>query len=182
MLGDSIPRWVGVRAQQRGSTDLELPWSIAWWGVGGLTWSNFRRSVESHVLLCTPPKIILIHLGGNDICSTSTAKICNTIQKEIRYLRAAFENTLIIWIDILDRINWRQPTEQWPRRSINEKRKRINRFGRSWVQSTGPSDALAMTIDLSTPGFYARDGVHLSGTGMDHYMEALKNMLLKHIQ
>ena len=179
-MGDSIPRRAGERALERGIPDLKLTASIAWWGVGGLTWSGLRRSVESQVLLCCPPKIIALNLGGNDITRAPCTAITNKISKEIRYLRAAFPLATIIWIDIIDRINWR--TNQFSRTVINAKRKRLNRHGRSWVKSTGPSDVLSIDIDASTPGFYLADGVHLSEVGLEFYLDALKDVLNKHIK
>ena len=177
-MGDSIPRRAGERAQERGIPDLKLPASIAWWGIGGLTWSGLRRSVESQVLLCTPPKIIALHLGGNDLARAPCTAITNQISKEIRYLRAAFPQTVLIWINILDRVNWR--TNHFTRKTINSKRKRINRHGASWVKSTGPSDTLVIDIDASTPGVFLADGVHLSEVGLKFYLDALKDSLSKH--
>ena len=160
--------------------NLGLPASIAWWGVGGLTWAGLRRSVESQVLLCSPPKIIILHLGGNDIGQLPCEAIANQIAKEIRYLRSAFADCTIIWVNILDRIKWR-PTD-FPRKAINSIRRRLNRQGRSWVKAHKKSDVLNIDIDTSVPGFYAPDGVHLSAVGLEFYLNALRDILCKHIQ
>ena len=153
--------------------------SIAWWGVGGLTWAGLRRSIESQVLLCQPPRIIVIHLGGNDLTLKPCTAIENAIAKEIRYLRTALPDAIIIWVDILDRLNWR--SNAFSKTAMNKKRKRVNRSGRSWVTKSGRSDVLRMDINSETPGFYLADGVHLSLVGLEFYLDALKDTLLKHI-
>lgn len=180
-MGDSLPRRAGRYAQERGSPNLRLPRTIAWLGVGGIGWERFRRSVESNVLLCEPPKIIVLHLGGNDLTVFPLTKIFNSITREIRYLRSAFSSAVIVWVDILNRFQWRNP-RQLTSSQINKKRIRVNRHGRSWVRSTGAHDTLSIDIGLDTPGFFAADGVHLSAVGNAMYIDALRDVLLKHIE
>ncbi|XP_053388582.1 uncharacterized protein LOC123555069 [Mercenaria mercenaria] len=108
IVGDSIPFWAGERAKTTGKANLRLDGrTIAWWGVRGLRWSGFRRTVQSQVLLSPPPSAIVIHLGGNDLHDLSIIKIKKSIRSEIRYLREAFPDTVLIWIDILPRRIWR---------------------------------------------------------------------------
>ncbi|XP_045186469.1 uncharacterized protein LOC123544463 [Mercenaria mercenaria] len=108
VLGDSIPYWAGIRATDTGKVNLRLPdLTIAWWGVRGLGWTSFRNSIETQVLLSPPPKIIIIHLGGNDLASLSLIKMRRSIKGEIEYLREAFPDTVLIWVDILPRRVWR---------------------------------------------------------------------------
>ncbi|KAH3699353.1 hypothetical protein DPMN_074309 [Dreissena polymorpha] len=59
------------KKKDRGMENRRLHTSIAWWGIGGLTWSSLRRSIEANVLLSTPPKVLVLHLGGNDLCIDS---------------------------------------------------------------------------------------------------------------
>ncbi|KAH3866395.1 hypothetical protein DPMN_029458 [Dreissena polymorpha] len=135
--------------------NLRLPTSIAWWGIGGLTWSTLRRSIESNVLLSTPPKVLVLHLGGNDLCIDSCAKVRNNIKREIKYLRTAFADTAIIWLDIIYRINWRSSL---PTKIITSKRRRVNRFGRVCVQWASRSTSIIVDIDANTPVFSSRMG------------------------
>ncbi|KAH3881298.1 hypothetical protein DPMN_005223 [Dreissena polymorpha] len=157
VLGDSIPQRAGARAKDWGIENLRLPTSIAWWGIGGLTWSTLRRSIEANVLLSTPQKVLVLHLGGNDLCTDSCTKVGNNIKREIKYLTTAFTYTAIIWVEIIDRINW---LSFHHRKTITSQRRRVNRFDRVCVQWASRSTSITVDIDANTP-----DVVHLSPMG-----------------
>lgn len=180
ILGDSIPRWAGAHATERGSTNLKLPGhkTIGWWGISGMHWFDFRKAIEANVLLSRPPDIVAINLGGNDLTSSSLTKLRNVIAREIRYLRSALPQARIIWVDILQRLSW---MGDYPQQIVERKRRRINRWGRQQVKAGGQWDILTIDIDSSTPGFYAHDGVHLSLVGLEFYLDSLRDVLLKYV-
>jgi hypothetical protein len=177
VLGDSIPYWAGIRAKATGKTNLHLPGKvIAWWAVRGLRWLSFRRTIEAQVLLSTPPEIIAIHLGGNDLTSKSIFQIKNIISREVRYLRTAFSTVTIIWIDILQRRVW--PGALKGLQTIENKRQRVNRWGRYLVRSSGKHDIISPDIDSAT-GFWREDGIHLNDVGIEFYLDYLKDAFFK---
>lgn len=180
VLGDSIPYWAGVRAKDTGKANLHLPGKVvAWWAVRGLSWSSFRHNVETQVLFSPPPEIIVIHLGGNDLTSKSIYQIKNIVLREVKYLRTAFPSTIIIWVDILQRRVWPGAVNGWS--SIENKRRRVNRWGRYIVRSTGRHDIVVPDLDSAT-GFWREDGIHLNDVGLEFYLDYLKDSLLKNIQ
>ncbi|XP_060562714.1 uncharacterized protein LOC132722259 isoform X4 [Ruditapes philippinarum] len=179
ILGDSIPYWAGVRANELGTPNLKLDGkSIGWWGIRGMSWDDFRRSVECNVILSKPPDVILIHLGGNDLLSKSLRKLRFIIGAEIKYLSEAFPDSVIIWIDILQRLSWNSDVSI---HKIEESRKRINRWGRQQVRRHPKSEVISVDIDYKTPGFFRADGVHLSNIGLAFYIDAIKDVILKYI-
>ncbi|XP_045210665.2 uncharacterized protein LOC123562078 [Mercenaria mercenaria] len=129
IVGDSIPYWAGTHATATGKPNLNIEGvSVAWWGKRGMGWSGFRQHIETQVLLSSPPRIIIINLGGNDLLQFKTPDIGNLIRQEIVYLRDAFPQTMIIWLDILPRQVW--PGSRGGYIPIETKRKRLNRIGR----------------------------------------------------
>ena len=179
VLGDSIVHWAGVRAKATNKPNLRLHVDIAWWGERGLGWEGFRRSIESQVLLSSPPRLILIHLGGNDLVNIKTPTLWDTIKQEIAYLRDAFPEATLVWIDILKRKVWRGAENGL--NAIEKKRKRINLIGRKIVQQSGKSDILIPDIDTET-NFFCKDGVHLNDVGLEFYLDYIKDVISKHIQ
>ncbi|XP_053380254.1 uncharacterized protein LOC128548800 [Mercenaria mercenaria] len=178
VLGDSIPYWAGERAKQTGKEHLSLPnTTIAWWAVRGLGWSTFRHSIETQVLLCNPPRIIAINLGGNDLVSLSLLNVKTEIEAEIAYLRDAFPGALIIWIDILPRRVWRGASGL---KAIDDKRKRVNRVGRQTVRKSGRSDVISPDIDAET-NFFRNDGIHLNEVGCEFYLDYLKDAIIRNL-
>lgn len=180
ILGDSLPHWAGVRAAEQGRKSLGLNTTIGWWGIRGLTWSGFRNKYQANVLLNSPPKLIFLHLGGNDLGDHVLTTIKNNVQNEIRFLTTAFPETTFVWIDILQRLSWRE--EVYCARSIEKKRKRINRWGRHQVGFLPCSDIMSMDIGADTPGFFRQDGVHLSDVGLEFYMDYIKDAIFKHLK
>ena len=122
VLGDSLPYWAGVQASKTGKENLKINGvTVAWWGKRGLGWQGLRGHIEVQVLFSQPPKLIIINLGGNDLKSLKTPDIRNIIQREISYLREAFQETCIVWMDILPRTFL--PIEE--HKPLNLKRKRL---------------------------------------------------------
>ena len=177
ILGDSIPYWAGVRAKETGRPNLRLPGkTIAWWAVRGLRWHSLRSKIEASVLLASPPKAIIIHLGGNDLCKLSIFQIKNIIQREVNYLRTAFPEATIIWIDILQRRIWPGALKNWS--AIESKRKRVNRWGRYLIRSSGAHELVSPDIDVGT-NFWRNDGIHLNEVGLEFYLDYIKDSLNK---
>ncbi|XP_053400579.1 uncharacterized protein LOC128557327 [Mercenaria mercenaria] len=178
-LGDSIMYWAGNRAAGTSKPTLKLNTTIAWLGVRGLHWHDFRHTVEYQVLFCnSPPKIIFIHLGGNDLSSLSILDIKDYIKKELSYMRDAFPDAVIIWVDILQRRIWKVATGGWV--GIEQKRKRVNRIGRQLLKDVGNVDVIRTDIDAKT-NFFRKDGVHLNDIGLEFFLYEIKQAIIKHL-
>jgi lysophospholipase L1-like esterase len=129
------------------------------------------------VLLSPAPELIFIHLGGNDLCEVQVSKLRKLMSDDIQYLRDAFPETKIIWIDILPRRRWRGAKSL---RTIDIKRKRINRLGRYLLRSSGKFDFITMDIDTKT-NFFLDDGVHLNDVGLEFYLDYVKDCIVKNL-
>lgn len=179
ILGDSIPFWAGKRARDTGKPNLRIrDVTIDWLGVRGLGWKNFRHHIEAKVLFSSPPSIIFIHLGGNDLTSASIVQIKRDMREDINYLREAFPDVTIIWIDILPRRVWSGAQKTEPH--IDNKRVRLNRIGRQLVSKEGKFDLIKPDIDTKT-GFFRPDGIHLNDVGLEFYMDYLRDAIIRNI-
>ena len=171
MLGDSIIHWAGHYAREQGRRNLGLSSTLGWYGIRGMSWVSFRHNMQLEVLFSPPPKGIFIHLGGNDVTTQSLCRIFTLIRSGLRYLRVAFPNTKIIWLDVLPRLIWVPGSKE------DKKRRRINRFGRQ-VVGTLKGEVLTCEIDNMTPGFFRQDGIHLSQIGLEMLLDAIKDKLV----
>jgi lysophospholipase L1-like esterase len=146
VVGDSIPFWAGKRAESTGKVNLSIEGkTIAWWGVRELRWASFRHSVQTQVLLSSPPSVIIIHLGGNDLTSLSLINLKKIMESEVSYLHEAFPQATLIWVDILPRRVWRVAHSNKP---IEAKCKRINRLGRQIIKFSGKMTLFLQTLTL----------------------------------
>lgn len=178
ILGDSIPFWAGQRAKDTGKANLDMPneSTIAWWGIRGMSWAHLAHSIQLDIALRRPPLIVAIHLGGNDLIAMRTEVLCGTIKTGLTSIREALPSAHLLWIDILPRLTWRCPPEDFPK--IDKKRKRVNRWGRQQVSALGHSSILSVDIDRQTPGFF-HDGIHLSNVGLEFYLDSLRDAMIR---
>lgn len=176
IVGDSIPYWVGEHARSSGKGDLGLQGkTVKWLCARGIGWRDFRHTVELNVLLSRPPKIVAVSLGGNDLVSLSIRQIQNLVSRETRYLRSAFPEVTIVWIDILTRREWRGEHQGWL--VIDNKRKRVNRLCKQIIRDQGRS--AFVTVDIcADEGFFTTDGVHLNLLGKEFFIDTLRETLL----
>ena len=165
--------WAGIRAEMRQMPNLHLDDAqhrVGWYGVRGMSWTTFVHHLQLKVLFASPPKVVLIHLGGNDIEHLSCCRIRNLIKSGIRYVHAAFADCRIVWCNILPRLSWAKSGV------YERKRKRVNRYGRQLCKSVH-GDSLDIDIDVDTAGFFREDGIHLSDVGLEFMLDAVKDKL-----
>ena len=178
MVGDSILFWAGEYDSERQTPNLSLPseWTLGWYTKRGMSWTQFIHNLQLRVLFQPQPKVILIHLGGNDLCSLSLLRIFNLVRRGIGYISSAYPEAHFLWVDILQRLFW---TDSYKEDVIIErKRRRVNRFGRLIVRALPHGYSLVHDIDIRTPGFYRPDGTHLSNIGLAMYLDATRDILL----
>ena len=178
MLGDSIVHWAGVFATERGTPNLRLPnfSSVGWYGIQGMSWIDFIYSLQLRTLFQATPKVIVIHLGGNDLVDIGILPLFNLIRRGVAYISRACPDSHFIWVDILQRLHWSDSYREDVR--IEQKRQRINRFGRSLITRLPKGHTLVHDIDYQTPGFFRKDGTHLSEVGLAMYLDAARDLLM----
>ena len=101
--------------------------------------------------------MVFTHLGGNVITIGSLTLDRNIMKRQIVYLRATLPDSIIIWIDISQRLDLQNSNHSF--QGSEHIWKRINRYGRQYV-SRYMFDLL--TMDSGTEGFYGRYGIHLT--------------------
>lgn len=177
IMGDSIPYWAGQRAELQGMPDLNLPGGtrVVWMGVSGMGWADAVHHMQLPALFRMPPKVLVVHLGGNDLVRHNLQVCFKHIQDSIEYLHRAFPASIIVWANILPRFNWRAPETE--NKQIDKKRKRVNQFGHKMMRVVEGHE-LKIDIDLKTPGFFRNDGVHLSDVGLAMYLDSVRECLL----
>jgi lysophospholipase L1-like esterase len=171
MLGDSILHWAGAYAQERGR-EVGGSLAVSWCGVRGMKWADFQHNLQLGVMFSSAPKYIFLHLGGNDMATPQVVTF-RLIRWGLRYVKAAFPNVRVIWIDILPRLIWP------PSSSEDQKRRRLNRYGREMSRKINGCDlgGVMVEIDNVTPGFFINDGVHLSQVGTEMLLWALQEKI-----
>ena len=151
---------------------------VLWLGSGGMRWCDLMPKFQLAMLSNSPPKMILVHLGGNDLTTVKQGKLMGMIKKDLFYMASTFPSAYIIWSDILPRLLWRDITNTPDNlRKMDQKRKRINRAGRQVTKQLNNGKAIIHEID-TTPGLHKSDGVHLSRIGNAIFLNTMEEALM----
>ena len=178
IIGDSYIHWAERRAWIRHlSNDLGVAAveRIKWDGTRGMRWAQLRQRLQHLALFNPAPKVILLHVGGNDLGLTKGVVLRRAIKDDIQSISEMYPNVKLIVSGLVPRMAW--PRSEWPVPKVEKVRKYVNNFTRRLVAHAGGMFIQHADITPETPGFYFRDGVHLSDIGTDLFLFNIKEAL-----
>lgn len=179
ILGDSLVYWAEQRALKLGRENLHLErlsLRVQWHGHRGMVWDDLPNKLQ-WVGLHRVPKVILIHLGGNNIVCTLMQKMKRIMRRDFEYLFKNFPNTIIVWSEILPRLCWRFSRPDSDLNALDKKRKRFNMLGRQMLKDNQKGRFLKHDITSDCPGLFRWDGCHLSDVGIDLFCNSLQGAI-----
>ena len=179
MLGDSILFCAGERAISLGQPNLtldKLHVNVIWKAQSIMTWELLRQELQS-VSSLQNPSVIVIHLGGNNVLSTSVQKMGRIIKRDLKYISQNFPSTLLVWSDILPRLKWENSCEDSDLKAIDHKRHRFNLKAHSFIQTLDMGRIIKHDITADLSCLYQPDGCHLTDVGMDIFNHTLQGGL-----
>ena len=146
---------------------------ITWRGVRGLKWIQLGRlTAFGH----SPPDILVIHLGGNDLPGLPGKGLILDILRDLTWLRQRYPTMRIVWSTIIPRLAWRGARNL---DAVNTARRGVNREVCRGVCSGGLGSVVGHhRISAGDKGLFRENGVHLSKAGLDIFLEDIKGGLL----
>ncbi|XP_029461204.1 uncharacterized protein LOC115093507 [Rhinatrema bivittatum] len=107
VVGHSFVHWAQHQAQQRPyGADLQLEklqWKLCWMGKRGMKWSDLLSFLQGQIDILGVPKILLIHLGGNEIGKESCRALLSSMRKDIASIMTRWPSIKLGWSDIIIR-------------------------------------------------------------------------------
>ncbi|CAC5409732.1 unnamed protein product [Mytilus coruscus] len=104
-VGSSIVYWAQINAKTRnGGPNIGLQSrgvDIRWFGKRGMLWNEFNAKVSHAVDKFSPPAMIVIQLGSNDLVKVKTLELIQNIERDILRLHLLLPNTRIVWSEML---------------------------------------------------------------------------------
>ena len=138
--------------------------SICWHGKRGMVWSELLSELGSMSYSHHLPNILIIHLGGNDIGKQNTLNLIFQIKHVIRFIKAMYPDSVIVFSEIIPRLKWLKSEVFRPFEKI---RKRINRMVEKFMSLGYGFSCRHWELEGGFPGLYRDDGIHLSDIGLD---------------
>lgn len=148
-----------------------------WSGRGGLKWEE----LDDHISLLlqehgTPPRVLIIHCGGNSIGLVSLKKLQSQMKSLMGSLHQKMSNTLLVWSNILPRKYWLHMISSI---AAEQARIRINSSLGSFVcKKLNGALIRHPDIDINQPKLF-QDYVHLSKLGNFLFTNTIKTALVK---
>ena len=144
-----------------------------------MVWEQLYPTIEFLLARNTPPDIIIIHCGGNNIGRTN-----NTLKGLQKFFKSTLADiadllpkTCIIWSHILPRKNW---VNCLANSGGHRCRRRINSACATFVINKFPNRGASISypdIKVEHTSLFRKDGVHLSELGNSIFVNTLRNAL-----
>ena len=178
-MGDSIVKHGGNYARKLGCEQLgQSKYRIVWDGTSSMRWEQLLPRLQFLVLTRGLPRIIICHVGGNNIDSVPQLSLMQTIRDDLKYIHSVYGSAMLIWCDILPRLFWRN-NETDDSKTLNLKCKRINRAAHQYMQDFSLGQTLTPHILWYMSELFDNDGVHLSEFGKLTYIHTFRNLIHK---
>lgn len=182
IIGDSLVKHGGDYARKMGCGQLgQNRYEVLWLGESGMRWEQLLSTLQLHMITRGHPKILIIHLGGNNIDTVPQLALMQTIREDLIYINSVFSSSLLIWCDILPRQVWRN-NKDGDSKLLNLKCKRINRAVHQYMNTLSLGKVVSPHILWYMTELFSNDGVHLSEFGKLTYVQTFKNLLHNIIQ
>ena len=160
IIGDSNVKHWGDYAIKLGCWHLgQTRHQIVWLGTSSMRWAQFLPSLQLQMITRGHPRVIIIHLGGNNVDSVPQFTLMETIWDDLKYIHSVFQSSLLIWCGILPRLLWRNNRDN-NSKALNLKCKRINRAAYQYSICFGESPQSHLLRYMTK--LFGDDGVHLS--------------------
>ena len=139
-----------------------------------MKWERLLAEIQYLALHHAPPKAIIIHVGSNDLCDVKCNVMRQVMRKDLLELHSLLPNVKLLTSAMLPRLSW---PAFFPLDKAEKKGKHLNRFLRRITNFLGGDFITHDEINAETPGFYFRDGIHLSDVGCDMFLLAIKESI-----
>ena len=179
MVGSSLVTNAFVEARQSYdgcSLGLKRNNFRVWWqGKGDMSWGELVPRITL-LLQYEPPKILVIHCGGNSIGIMPLFHLRRQMKEAILKLHRMLPYTKLVWSQILSRLSWRYSNNC---KAINMAAVRLNNFAAWLCFKLGGSYIKYPEISWDATGMFAKDGVHLSRLGNSIFLFNIQSTLHK---
>ena len=176
LVGDSYLYWAEKRAALRGISDsfgLSQISGTLWLTKRGMSWKELMPRLQYEVIHNQVPKVLVIHLGANDLCNVGGATLQHMIRNDLKHIISLMPRCKLIFSSLVQRRSWRGATNV---SAIEEKRVHTNRRIRTFLNYEHRGYFVChKDIESAEEHFYRGDGVHLTDISTDLFLFNIKD-------
>ena len=158
-MGHSLIRRLGEFVRRR---RINVPFRAVWEGIGGAGVQRTRQSFLQLLARMPEPQYLVLHTGSNDLAHMPVGALRHKLAELLLLMKAALPRTVIIWSDMLPRLNYRGARCA---KTVAKSSDTVNRFLRNFAVQNGMRCIKHHGVKRSRGEAFLPDGVHLSETG-----------------
>ena len=171
-LIERLRRYVGETRSRDFSFELDS--HIVWMGRGGMCWRGAMCCLQAG-LNRPKPRVIVLHVGGNDLGRDTGIEIGKRIKRDLRWVLNAYPETTILFSYILPRSTFRNQRNDNPR-GLNRAARIINREVGKFLIKQGHGVVRHSQIQLKA-NVIDEKGVHLNHRGNEIFLKDFQDAL-----
>ncbi|XP_041430762.1 uncharacterized protein LOC121397678 [Xenopus laevis] len=179
ILGHSYVHWAELRAQiRKGAANLYLSdkkYKVIWNGIRGMRWEKLFQTLTVMLKTWGYPKVIVIHLGGNDIGFIKTIQLIKSIKQDLCQISLFMPDVYLIWSEIVPRLCWQSQLLK----PLEKCRRKINHSIAKFAGKLNITVYRHHELENGFEGLFREDKVHLSEIGLDIFNVGLQNAVEK---
>ena len=171
IIGSSYIERVEDTALEKFGENLGLNTRVQWFGKGGIRWSGVLPRFYSELSTQSPPDILVVYAGGNDLGHASAHELASAMQRDLLQLHEAFPLMKIAFSCINERQVWRYG-KLW---QIIKDRKLINKSIRNAIWRLGGKVIEHPLLRYYEDSLYLPDGVHFTTRGNQLFLSSIRH-------
>ncbi|XP_071979829.1 uncharacterized protein [Engystomops pustulosus] len=181
ILGHSHVYWAEQRAMIRpgGRSMGFYNADVRWRGIRGLRWLQALPELVDISRYAEAPSILVLHLGGNDLCFVHLGELIALIQSDLERFSSFFSRFILVWSEILPRAVWEGARDV---AAIKRGRRLLNTRVSRFVTERGGVVVRHRELEGDNRGLLLPDGVHLSDIGLDIFLSDLQDGIDRALQ
>ncbi|CAI5653022.1 unnamed protein product [Oreochromis niloticus] len=178
IIGSSYIRRGESDANEIFGENFGLNAKVQWFGKGGMRWSGVLPRFYEELSTQSPPDILVIHAGGNDLGLMSAYQLSSVIEKELMQLHTEFPSMTIVYSSINERQVWRYGNPG----KINKDRNIVNATIRKAVNRFAGVIIEHPCLRFFNNSIFLPDGVHLNKKGNALFLKSIRSAIQQSLQ
>lgn len=166
--------WAALRADCRpGGRSLGFRNIVATWrGIRGLRWARVLQEALEISQLSSPPVILVLHAGGNDLCIMRLSELLTLMRADLDRILNLFPEIILVWSEAVPRVTWQGARDAG---AVERARRTLNARMARFVRSHEGVVVRHRQLEGDNRRMMRADGVHLNDIGLDIFMSGLQD-------
>ena len=140
---------------------------VSWLGWPGMRWEQFVPTVKKARSKLPRPHAVKVHFGRNELAAKGRRWLLHKMKADLLAVADSVRPAELIWSEVVPRFEWRGAEVN---AAVEQSQRGLNFAMKKACNGMGWGFARHGMLTLKAPGYFEKDGVHLSRVGMAIFM------------